>query len=71
MVHDDHEMIFEACAARDGDLAARLIARQIASNGITLLAHVMPDREPRMIRAAMHLIVQRPDLVFPKRATRA
>jgi len=71
MVHDDHEMIFEACAARDGDLAARLIARQIASNGITLLAHVMPDREPRMIRAAMHLIVQRPDLVFPKRAARA
>src|SRR5262249_31892235 len=59
-VNDDHEMIFEACAARDGDLAARLIARQIASNGITLLAHVMPEREPRMIRAAMHLIVHKP-----------
>jgi DNA-binding GntR family transcriptional regulator len=69
-VHDDHEMIFQACAARDGDLAARLIARQIASNGITLLAHVMPEREPRMIRAAMHLIVHRPDLVVSRLAAR-
>lgn len=69
--HDDHEVILDACAAREGDLAARLIARQIASHGITLLAHVMPEREPRMIRAAMHLIVQKPDLVFPKRAVRA
>ena len=70
-VHDDHAMIFEACAARDGDLAARLIARQIASNGITLLAHVMPEREPRMIRTAMHLILHKPDLIVSRRAARA
>lgn len=70
-VHHDHEMILDACAGRDGDLAARLVARQIASQGITLLAHVMPEREPRMIRAAMHLVIQKPDLLLAKRAARA
>ena len=70
-VHGDHEAILDACAAREGDLAARLIARQIASHGITLLAHVMPEKDPRMIRAAMQLIVHKPVLVFPRRATRA
>jgi DNA-binding GntR family transcriptional regulator len=67
-VHGQHKMILDACAARNGDLAARLVARHIANAGIILLADAMPEREPRMIRAAMRLIVQKPEMVIPKRA---
>jgi len=67
-IDDQHDAILDACAARNGALAARLIARHIAGGHITLLAHTMPDKEPSMIRAAMHLIVQKPELLVPRRA---
>jgi DNA-binding GntR family transcriptional regulator len=70
-IDDEHDAILDACAAREGDLASRLIARHLARGAINLLAHAMPDSEPRMIRAAMRLIVQKPELVVPKRAVRA
>ena len=70
-IDDEHEAIRDACAARNGELASKLIARHLAGGHIALLAHAMPDREPRMIRAAMRLIVQKPDLVAPRRAARA
>jgi DNA-binding GntR family transcriptional regulator len=70
-IDDEHQAILDACTARDGDLAAKLIARHLAGGHITLLAHAMPDREPRVIRAAMQLIVQKPELVAVKRAARA
>ncbi len=70
-IDDEHETILEACAARNGELACKLIARHIAGGHIALLAHAMPDKEPRMIRAAMRLIVQKPELVMPKRTARA
>ena len=69
-IDDEHEAILDACAARDGDLVSMLIARHLAGGHIALLAHAMPDREPRMIRAAMRLIVKKPDLLVPRRAAR-
>jgi DNA-binding GntR family transcriptional regulator len=70
-IDDEHEAIRDACAARNGELASRLIARHLAGGHITLLAHAMPDKEPRMIRAAMRLVVPKPELVVPKREARA
>jgi len=70
-IDDEHEAILDACAARDGELVSKLIARHLAGGHITLLAHAMPDREPRVIRAAMQLIVQKPELVAAKRVARA
>jgi DNA-binding GntR family transcriptional regulator len=70
-IHEEHEVILDACAARDGDLAAKLIARHVAGGAIAILAHAMPESEPRMIRAAMRLIVQKPELVVPKRVANA
>jgi DNA-binding GntR family transcriptional regulator len=59
-VEEDHQAILDACIARNGDLASKLVARHVAGGAITILAHAMPEREPRMIRAAMRLIVQQP-----------
>ena len=70
-IDEEHDAILNACAARNGDLASKLIARHLAGGHITLLANVMPDKEPSMIRAAMRLIVQKPELVVPGRAARA
>lgn len=70
-IDDEHAAILDACAARNGDLVSKLIARHIAAGHIALLAHAMPDKEPRAIRAAMRLIIQKPELVAPKRAARA
>jgi len=70
-INDEHQAILDACAARNGELASRLIARHISGGSIALLAHAMPEREPRMIRAALRLIVQKPELVVPRRATGA
>jgi DNA-binding GntR family transcriptional regulator len=70
-IHEEHQTILEACTARDTELVPKLIARHIAGGSIALLAHAMPDSEPRMIRAAMRLIVQKPELVALKRAASA
>ena len=70
-IDTDHQAILDACAVRNGELASKLVARHLAGGHIALLAHVMPDKEPRMIRAAMRLIVPKPELVVPKRAARA
>jgi DNA-binding GntR family transcriptional regulator len=70
-IDNEHEEILGACEARNGELAAKLLARHLAGGHITLLAHAMPDKEPRTIRAAMRLIVQQPELVAPRRAARA
>jgi DNA-binding GntR family transcriptional regulator len=70
-IDDEHGAILDACAAREGDLASKLVARHLARGAINLLAHAMPDREPRMIRAAMRLIVHKPELAVPRRRARA
>ncbi len=67
----EHEAILDACAARNGDLVSTLTAGHFARGHITLLAHAMPDKEPRLIRAAMRLIVQKPELIGPRRMARA
>ena len=70
-IDDEHEAILDACAVRNGELASKLIARHLAGGHIALLAHAMPDKEPRMIRAAMRLIVPKPELVVSKHEARA
>jgi DNA-binding GntR family transcriptional regulator len=70
-VDEEHEAILDACIARKGDLASKLVARHIAGGAITILAHAMPEREPRMIRAAMRLIVQQLEQLAPRRAVSA
>jgi DNA-binding GntR family transcriptional regulator len=70
-INDEHRSILDACVARDAQLAPQLIARHVAGGLISLLAHAMPESEPRMIRAAMRLIVQTSELVAAKRAANA
>jgi DNA-binding GntR family transcriptional regulator len=70
-VDEDHQAILDACIARNGELASKLVARHLASGSIAILAHAMPEWEPRMIRATMHLIVQQLEQVPPKRAVSA
>jgi DNA-binding GntR family transcriptional regulator len=70
-VEEEHQTILDACIARNGDLASKLLARHLAGAAITILAHAMPEREPRMIRAAMRLVVPQLELLAPKRAASA
>jgi len=70
-IHDEHEAILEACVAHDTELAPRLIAQHVGGGSIVLLAHAMPESEPRMIRAAVRLIVQTPGLTRAKRVANA
>jgi hypothetical protein len=61
----------DACIARNGDLASKLVARHVAGGAITILAHAMPEREPRMIRAALRMIVQPAEQLTLRRAASA
>jgi DNA-binding GntR family transcriptional regulator len=70
-INDEHRSILDACVARDAQLAPKLIAQHVAGGLISLLADARPESEPRMIRAAMRLIVQKPELVVPKRVANA
>jgi DNA-binding GntR family transcriptional regulator len=70
-INDEHRSILDACAARDGQLAARLIARHVGVGSIFLLTDAMPESEPRMIRAAMRLITLTPDIAKSQSAAKA
>ncbi len=61
--YEDHAALLEACRAGDGEATAKMLARHFASGALTLLAHAMPEREPYLVRAAMRLIVPKPELV--------
>jgi DNA-binding GntR family transcriptional regulator len=67
-IDEQHEAIIEACKARDAELGAKLIARHFAGAAVALLAQTMPEFEPRLVRAAMRLIIPTPELVTRKRA---
>jgi DNA-binding GntR family transcriptional regulator len=52
----EHAEIVEAAAARDGDCAARLLARQLARSALTLVAHLAPEADPVSVRAALRAV---------------
>jgi DNA-binding GntR family transcriptional regulator len=66
--YEDHAALLEVCRAGDGESAAKMLARHFASGALALLAHAMPEREPHLVRAAMRLIVPKPEPVTHKRA---
>jgi DNA-binding GntR family transcriptional regulator len=52
----EHEAILLACRERDADLAAGQLARHLASVAIALLARVVPEREPTLVRFALRIV---------------
>jgi DNA-binding GntR family transcriptional regulator len=70
-VDEDHQAILDACIARNGELASKLVARHLAERAIMILAHAMPEREPRIIRIAMRLIVEQAEQLAQKRVASA
>lgn len=53
----EHERIVAACRARDPHEAARAVARHHARIAIGVLARTAPEHEPRVIRAALQLVL--------------
>lgn len=53
----EHQRIVDACRARDAHEAARSIARHQARIAIGVLARTAPEHEPRVIRAALQLVL--------------
>lgn len=53
----EHERIVAACRVRDTSEAARSIARHQARIAIGVLARTAPEHEPRVIRAALQLVL--------------
>ena len=70
-VDEDHQAILDACIARNGELASKLVARHLAERAIMILAHAMPEREPRIIRIALRLIVEQAEQLAQKRVASA
>ena len=56
----EHREIFEACAARDGDLVARLLAEHFAKIALTLVAQIDSTFEPWLVRSAVRGALQYP-----------
>ncbi len=50
---DEHQAIMDACAARDGDLVACLLAEHYARNALTIVARTDPAFEPRQLHMAV------------------
>lgn len=51
----DHAEILAACEQRDGRAAAVAVARHLSRIALTILAFMVPEREPLTIRAALML----------------
>lgn len=56
----DHERILNACRERNPQEAARAIARHQARIAIGVLAATAPEHDPRVIRAALQLVLGTP-----------
>jgi DNA-binding GntR family transcriptional regulator len=52
----EHEAIFRACEARDANLAGALLARHFARTALSLMATIVPEREPVQLRTALRLV---------------
>ncbi len=51
----EHEAIFQACVARDSELAAYRLTRHLARTALTLLAQLTPEYEPAAVRTALQV----------------
>lgn len=56
----EHDRIIAACRVREAREAARCIARHQARIAIGVLARTAPEHEPRVIRAALQLVLGGP-----------
>lgn len=54
----EHEAIFEACQARDGELVAALLAEHYARIALTIIAQIEPQFEPRLVRSAVRIALE-------------
>lgn len=61
----EHERIVAACRVRDAREAARSNARHQARIAIGVLARTAPEHEPRVIRAALQLVLGGPATSLP------
>lgn len=55
---DEHQAIMEACAARDGEEVALLLADHYARIALTIIAQIDPAFEPRQMRSAVRVARQ-------------
>lgn len=52
---EEHQAIMVACAARDGEKVAALLAEHYARIALTIIAQIDPSFEPRQVRAAVRV----------------
>jgi DNA-binding GntR family transcriptional regulator len=50
---EEHRAIMDACAARDGEEVAALLAEHYARIALTIIAQIDPSFEPRQLRSAV------------------
>lgn len=54
----EHSAIMAACAARNGDAVAHLLAEHYARIALTIVAQIEPAFEPALVRAAVRTVLQ-------------
>ncbi len=52
---EEHGAIMDACAARDGEKVAALLAEHYARIALTIIAQIAPAFEPRQVRSAVRV----------------
>lgn len=55
---NEHEAIFEACEARNGDLVSTLLAEHYARIALTIIAQIEPQFEPHLVRSAVKIALK-------------
>lgn len=55
---EEHEAILAACEERDGELVARLLTEHFARIALTIVAHIDPQFEPRLVRSAVRVMLR-------------
>lgn len=56
--HEEHQAILDACARRDGEQLASLLAEHYARIALTIIAEIDPAFEPHQLRSAVRLARQ-------------
>lgn len=54
----EHQAIFEACEARNGELVACLLAEHYARIALTIIAQIEPQFEPKLVRSAVRIVLE-------------
>ena len=71
LLDEGHRAILAACRRRDLDTGVELLARHLARSSLTVLAHASPEREPKLVRCALQLILARRTGAAPQKSSRA